>query len=402
MKNKLAIPILIILILLIGCKREKSKENLVTEDVSIVILEDNDLFTKDVEDLTLLHEINHEYIRVEPSQLRNVMPNSWQKLTRLTAEEEQNFIQTNINVFAKIQRDLQNHDYPYKWFEKSENEYYLIYKQQVGADIFYRILITLTKTPAFLSRDVQFVQYIVYQGNISAGSLYNFLLYTVNEPIGIYSSIDIITDNDKALGVLLTSLNTLKDGDNPREWSRQALRNGQLYGYSHSFFYTLEEALKIDNEEKISGINITASDCLVDPDIPLRYSLQNAFDKDPSTAYVENTEDDLIRITFNEFVEKVAIINGYATNINLYYANNRVKTIARDKTGMLPDGRHGIIQGDTFDLNDSTLTYQYINVVECEFLWVTDIFNGNIYNDTCIAELNFMIDGKWLFGDMNE
>jgi hypothetical protein len=84
--------------------------------------------------------------------------------------------------------------------------------------------------------------------------------------------------------------------------------------------------------QEYSTIRITASDCLVDPNVPLRYSLQNAFDGDPSTSYEENTDDDLIRLDLMyanyEKTKQITIINGYAQNMDLYTRNNRVKEIS--------------------------------------------------------------------------
>jgi hypothetical protein len=152
-------------------------------------------------------------------------------------------------------------------------------------------------------------------------------------------------------------------------------------------------------------MRINASSCLIDPNIPLRYSLQNAFDGDPSTSYVENTENDLIelRFYFPGLSEKIAIINGYAVNESLYKSNNRIKTITDERFELLPDGRYSnALLGDNYNLQDSILKFQVLDYVSNGYIWVTEIYKGEKYNDTCLAELNVKTDKGWLFGDINE
>ena len=133
-------------------------------------------------------------------------------------------------------------------------------------------------------------------------------------------------------------------------------------------------------------INIQASHCLFDSKCPLKYSIQNAFDGNPATSYVENTEDDifLIEIGVSGNIEKLAIINGYALNESLYKANNRVKGLSGD-----------------IDFVDNYMNYQ---VIKClgNYLPFDGIYKGEKYNDTCIAELNLYVNKQWLFGDIDE
>ena len=91
------------------------------------------------------------------------------------------------------------------------------------------------------------------------------------------------------------------------------------------------------NEE---DIHIDCSKPLIDENDVFRYTIQNAFDKNPATSYVEDTEDDLMYVSLGlsyktvngkmERIEnkKIAIINGYAQNNDLYLKNNRVKEIS--------------------------------------------------------------------------
>ena len=133
-------------------------------------------------------------------------------------------------------------------------------------------------------------------------------------------------------------------------------------------------------------IQIQPSAFLWDLKKPLKYGLQNAFDGNPATSFVENTEDDLFLISCQtgKPSEKIAIINGYTQNKSLYVLNNRIRET---------DGY--------FTLKDNTLNYQFIDNHGSE-IEVTKIYPGAKYNDTCISEMNIFIDGNWLFGDLDE
>lgn len=93
-----------------------------------------------------------------------------------------------------------------------------------------------------------------------------------------------------------------------------------------------------------ADIYIDCSKPLIDEKDTFKYTIQNAFDKNPATSYVEDTEDDLFDINFifaKEFFLRnysvksgeaeniigILIINGYAENNNLYLFNNRIKEL---------------------------------------------------------------------------
>ena len=341
----------------------------------------------------------------EAPELRNVMPNSWRKATKLTVNEEQVFARENEAAFVKMRKSLQ--DFDLGWGDDRKYEYYTIYKQEVGTDTFYRVLWTDSNRPNFLSPNIRFYQSLVYKNTLLIGSTYNGTIAVQRGSLGTFSCIDIISDREKAKGILITKLSIQRDlfndDDNPTEWSRGAPRKkGQLYGGTRCTYYLMKDVEKIMGmkfysdvihlSERLTGIDINASACLVDPNIPLRYSLQNAFDGDPSTSYVENTEDDLFRIEFTgrnlPKIEKIAVINGYAQDRALYEANNRIKSI--------------ISFGHTILLNDGVLSYQYVTENAGLFFIAKEIYRGSRYNDTCLAGLNFLTEDGWLFGDIDE
>jgi hypothetical protein len=160
--------------------------------------------------------------------------------------------------------------------------------------------------------------------------------------------------------------------------------------------------------DTIPYISILGSPCLVDANSPLRYGLQNAFDGNPATSYVENTDDDLMEINLigvNDFpVEKMAIINGYSASRTLYQSNNRIKEFntnnvikAGDRFEVITDNPSKI-----FFAEDNELNYQFYNLIFLQEFYVTNMYRGSKYNDTCLAELNVKTNHGWLFGGIED
>ncbi len=234
----------------------------------------------------------------EAPELRNVMPNSWQKVTRLTAEEEEAFIQENRNI---IEEGIEKGDFRSRGYTYSENLTPRIYKQIVGSDIFYRIIITSERDHDFNERNAYFAQVLVYETNgrkkIIAFGEYNKRYASQYSSMKTYNSIEIIEAEGKAKGVLITALNTRVDDTG----NYTKIVKGQAAGSSLAVYLFMEDLLKTENiiEQYFTPnntgnmtpffknpIEITASECLVDPNIPLRYSLQNAFDGNPTTLII--------------------------------------------------------------------------------------------------------------------
>jgi len=326
------------------------------------------------------------------------MPNSWRKVTRLTAAEEQAFAKEHSAVFTET-KDLLD-DWKLGWQDGRKYEHYSIYKQQVGKDTFYRVLWTDNAKPDFLSPDISFEQILLYQGLEVSSAPYYSTAATQNGDLGAFGSVDIIPGKEKAKGILKTRviMSITRDKTNKNKWIKDGYLKGQLYGSVEGWYYLMEEAIKKATEKDYSEIEIKASGCLVDPNIPLRYGLQNAFDGDPATSYVENTEDDLMGISVRVHffgVRKIAIINGYAQNISLYKDNNRIKKLSM---------YYNANEIRDMELADNALGWQFIKVVEGSGGFsVHEVYRGEKYNDTCIAEFNLYLEKYgWLFGDIDE
>lgn len=146
---------------------------------------------------------------------------------------------------------------------------------------------------------------------------------------------------------------------------------------------------------------------LIDTNNPFKYSIQNAFDGDPSTSYVEDTENDLFSFKFlhynyksnfvNDWFTKFKVINGYASTSDLYSNNNRIREFVVENEK--ENGDFEILS--TFNCEDNTLNYQFFDLKPSLFyfgLTVNSIYKGLKYNDTALAEIDFY--GKkngWFF-----
>jgi hypothetical protein len=328
----------------------------------------------------------------EAPELRKVMPNSWQKIDRLPAGEETAFLNESRAIITQIHRLFDNkglNHYP------SPN-YLFVYKQLAGNDIFYRILCTDIAKPDFLSNSTQFIQCLVYNNRLVMTGGYRYL-YSGRHDNYVFSSIDIIEKQGNPSGILLTYM-MIRIDDETHEYI--TYWKNQLVGHVCGSYYFLIDGLGTASDfsyfeagacysyKDCPYIRIDASECLVDPNIPLRYTLQNAFDGDPATSYVENTENDMLDINIQAGTQKIAIINGYAQNEDLYMKNNRVKKLAWPLE---------------IELEDGQLEYQFLKVPDTQAaLLVHEIYRGTKYNDTCIAEFNIKTENGWLFGDIND
>ncbi|MCL2601436.1 MAG: hypothetical protein FWD91_01335, partial [Treponema sp.] len=341
-------------------------------------------------------------------ELRNVMPNSWRLLTRLTGEEQQAFWEENPAVLSEITEERMQNEVLlgwHRWFENNDwnedmrLEHYSIFRQEVGGDTFYRILVTDTASPDFLSRRIRFVQYLVYQNAIILGGFYNMLLAPESGVQGYFSSIDIIPGKEGARGVLHTGIMGKRDDKDYNEWHSEQYRNGQLFAWhqENASFYLMEDILSGNWRRRM---DIEASDALVDPDVPLRYSVQNAFDGNPETAFVPNVSNvegyRWTGITVpNRFlsIKKNAIINGSAENAVSYINNNRVRKLSVHYFGSI---FHEI------ELSDDTLAWQIFESNNGGFSAI-EFYPGSMCNNTPISGFNVYTETYgWLFGEIDE
>ena len=345
----------------------------------------------------------------EAPELKNMMPNSWQKVTRLTEQEEAEFLR---------KLDLRKHfgdgdyvDYKYRILDT----YTQIYREKYNNLEIYRLLssevpieealqITVTdgvytdeEKELFLKRpaitEIDFLKdgdIYKYIASIKYGAVHG------RAPSFAYNYENIMyrAKNSEDVGVFITEeVYVYFDVRDNNEFVFERCKNQMKGNIGWCTYYESVKDLVEWGEDKADSVLIDVSDFLIDDmKCPLKYSIQNAFDGNPATSYVENTENDMIEIRFYPgYVpdKQMAIINGYAQNNSLYKSNNRIKTF-KDRSG-----RH------SSELEDDCLDYQYVPWEENAVI-STDIYKGERYNDTCIAELNFLCNNSWQFGDLNE
>lgn len=340
-------------------------------------------------------------------ELRNMMPNSWEKLTRLTAEEE---------------RELFNND-AVKTCTEKRKEYYAgkrnketdirAYSEKCGDLVFYRVLYCNERLDTFLQKeyrnctitqkeyeymwDIEMLQSMFIREKNSnlrliGGTSYHSFWTSQGEWDGfVFSDIMIRQLNESEIGFFVTeasvSFTIDRINDDKMNVVYRTVKNQQAGGSSMYFRkYNLKDVINttINND----SIRIQASDYLFDSRCPLKYSIQNAFDGNPATSYVENTEDDLfeIKIHIQQYHPTFAVINGYASSDELYKKNNRIKLFNYN-----------------YLLNDNNVNYQIIKGQGNAYFICKDIYRGEKYDDTCLAELNVKFgETLWLFGEMNE
>jgi hypothetical protein len=237
------------------------------------------------------------------------------------------------------------------------------------------------------------------------------------------NTVQIIEGNEQAKG-FIQYVNATKIDE---KFKYIDIEKGQLKGSVYGFYFLFKDepediqlyAENIFNmiPKNWNSIRISASDFLWDKDNPLKYGLQNAFDGDPATSYVENTDDDLMEIgiqsakifTENTFCTTVAVINGYSSTFNLYKKNNRLKkAIFYSCLWKTKNENDNPWLHNELVFNDDSIESQIKMIPVKEGCYnysftVTDIYSGTSFNDTCLAELNMRFNTLgWLFGDINE
>lgn len=157
----------------------------------------------------------------------------------------------------------------------------------------------------------------------------------------------------------------------------------------------------VGNYKNLPFVLIESDQPLIDKKLPFKYTIQNLFDGNLRTAYVENTEDDLMFISLyrEDFdnISKVKIVNGYCLNQNIYNMNNRIKGIG----GHYFNGETREYYSKSFiRIRDEFSSIQIVTDWYSSILPVSEIYEGTKYKDTCISELDFFDDNYgWIIGE---
>ena len=365
----------------------------------------------------------------EAPELKNMMPNSWKKLTRLSEAEERAFVSQGEG--KKSMDEFKKENYRKNFFD------FRVYRETVCDVDFYRLLIYGGELETFFAQtygdkvlgDYKSAEYDKFCNEMRRAStaqivfargkddawkeIWNMEIreHLTIEPIGtpftdvlIFNDLMIRKLNEREIGFFTTEASIeIRVGNGEPVYFPNSEGNpwgstggafgayynkikGQFAGSSTVYFSKRAIDEEISSARSKDEIKVDASTYLFDPKCPLRYSIQNAFDGDPATSFVENTEDDLIlvEIGVSGNISRLAIINGYASNEYYYKVNNRVRGLSGD-----------------IDFADNNMRYQIIKCLG-NYLQFDSIYKGELYNDTCLAELNLFVDNKWLFGDIDE
>lgn len=225
-----------------------------------------------------------------------------------------------------------------------------------------------------------------------------------------YEMIEIIQRNGNVKGFLLTRLvDNIDHRNRPEEngiYVEKYINTAEYYLFDDVMKNATESFGTIRYARKYSTIryvSIEASQPLVDSKRPFMYTVNNAFDGNAGTAYVENTINDYVGFEFsfsNEIsIKNIEIINGYARSEKLYYENNQVKEIdvfnLYKKIDLLEN-----------NILEQSLLKQKIRLKEelkTEYIFFcsgNELYKGNKYSDTCIAEFDFYtLNIGYIFGD---
>ena len=289
------------------------------------------------------------------------------------------------------------------------------FKEQYGSAEFYRAVFEIEPlpfgklSPAY-AENLQFFL-LAYKGKLfilNAGYLVKGLrgdgtvrtssnfIYSNTNVVKSGNSYDIIEHYTESQEVVYDYVEEY-EGDSVEDFRIERSGRGE------ASVYALEEVLnaaesKMNESGSLIALDmepyrtISCGKTLIDGTRPFMYTIQNAFDGDPDTSYVEDSDDNGISITiyrrnakktffklpsWKTKTVRVGIINGYVKNEKLYKANNRIKTLA--------------INGKLFDVPDTfSREFRFFDVPAENGISISSaaLYTGGGYTDTCIAEIS--------------
>ena len=362
-------------------------------------------------------------LHAQAPTMKALVPTEWELMNELTEAETKKFMENHKELFDYCEKisfsHLEGRHCPEQNVCLEETK---VFKEAVNGDTFYWVLVPgnrMNDTKKMMEGVSWVPEKHYFLGLVRVEDGRDRLLFlhpTLNidtDGRSFYYAVrtyQIIKGKDKNKGIIYYENRFRFDTKEVPGTKFNDVRKvkGQPVGFITAAHYYLfeEEPAETEYCEYLPGfalknwdhINIYASDFLWDLNDPLKYGLQNAFDGNPATSYVENTEDDLfeIKIYDAKYHPLFAIINGYAQNEKLYMDNNRVKLFNYN-----------------YNLSDGTLNYQFIKGQGDTKLVVKDFYKGLKYSDTCIAELNMKAvkdfyaelkpeESDWIFGDIDD
>lgn len=356
--------------------------------------------------------VTYRLFAVSP-ELKKCLPTEWKQITALTENEQQAFKQNNWSLIEEIYKK-----YPAENFAKNKNPFSIdnkenikVYSEQFGTELYYWIIFNNFEEN---SLGMNFVRKTANGLQVLARGDYNIVVFNSKGEGYLYcQTITLIKSNKKLKAILSTTCSIDSSCDGKTLYTKC---KGQYQGNCSAEFFFIKDINENDlfpaNKDKLDKIRIDAAPFLWDKDNPLHYAIHNAFDGNSSTSYVENTENDLMNIEFvipncwKSICTSISLNNGYSLTEDIYFSNNRIKKAEfynyRIKKYSNPWSKK------IMDLQDGILDNQFFEIENAEpsnrfELEITQLYNGNLFNDTCLSEFNIKLTEKgWLFGDVNE
>ena len=267
-----------------------------------------------------------------------------------------------------------------------------IYKEVHNSFVFYRFLFTDNHSyGTFVFNYLQIFclayknkLYILDASYLHKEQLIEETIHVAEE--NIYSNYSVIQEDDDFEIIMHKTKDKTESYDDGESDSESTV---EVSGDGKAYFYKLSDILKTieKNYSKAGSIvqvelkdykSVSCGRTLIDEKCPFMYIIQNAFDKNPETAYVEKSEDDEISISIvsDKKIKRVGIINGFVKTQNLYASNNRIRKI--------------YINYKLFELKDmhsKDFVFFDIPLASDIYIQTVELYKGTKYSDTCIAEI---------------
>lgn len=291
---------------------------------------------------------------------------------------------------------------------------FLIYKQTFDEtnETLYRVFIETSNV--FESKDDKNIFQKIYYSNGKAkvnllfADYYNGLVdYRASSfsLVQLNTNIMPIIKNSRIAGIMIYGIESYTSYGHTDEYSSLSEITSKNLTHAARVFWREDFStadLKHTSRNK-PDIYIECSKPLIDEKDTFKYTIQNAFDKNAATSYVENTEDDLMMISvIRPKITKFALINGFAANSDLYKDNNIITEVADEWSEESDYPTDKVTPtNNRYRLTTNEMNYQIVDYKSFSngYIFVSKIIQGAKYNDTCIAELDFYNEKTgWVFG----
>ena len=311
---------------------------------------------------------------------------NYQTIQKVSKESESIIKDSYSNVLAFANK--------FHFFSDSSLVEHGIYKEVHNSFVFYRFLFTDNHSyGTFVFNYLQIFclayknkLYVLDSSYLHKEQLIEETIHVSNEHI--YSNYSVIQEKGEIEIIMHQTKDKIEsyydyDGEGDSE------KTIKIPGEGVAYFYKLSDILKrIEKSNSITDTiaqvelkeykTVRCDSTLIDEKRPFLYTIQNAFDKNPETAYVEKSEDDdmSISIVSDKKIKRVDIINGFVKTPNLYASNNRIRKI---------DINHKLFE--LKDMHSKDFVFFDIPLSSDIYIQTVELYKGPKYSDTCIAEI---------------